>query len=337
MPLIPACLAAPHTTEAARHPGLDPGPIARPPRLTPMVTPRNDPPMTLAITGATGFVGRRVLALAATDTRIRALTRTPQPTGPDIVWTSGDLATPAALARLCDGADAVLHIAGVVSAPARAAFDAGNVAGTAAILAAATAAGVRRFVHVSSLAAREPQLSMYGASKAEAETLVAASKLDWVIVRPPGVYGPGDREMLDIYRLASHGLYIAPPGRISLLHVDDLAAALLALTRAGPLQQSLELDDGAPAGHSHPEFAAAIAGALGRRVRTIPLPLSMLHLAARLGLSPKLTRDRARYIAHPDWVSRGGNAALAGLWSPDVDLAAGVADTVAGYRRQGWL
>jgi nucleoside-diphosphate-sugar epimerase len=288
--------------------------------------------MNLAITGATGFVGRRVLALA--DAPVRALTRSPQPPQPGVTWIAGDLANPA---DLCAGATAVIHIAGVVSAPNRAGFDAGNVAGTAAMLAAAKAAGVRRFVHVSSLAAREPQLSMYGASKAEAEVLVMASGLDWLIVRPPGVYGPDDREMLDIYRLAARGLYIAPPGRISLIHVDDLATALLALARAGPSHTTLEIDDGTPVGYSHHEFASAIAAALGRRVRVVPLPLSMLRLAARIGLSAKLTPDRARYIAHPDWVARGGNAALAGLWAPQFDTEKGIADTVAGYRAKNWL
>ena len=288
--------------------------------------------MTLAITGATGFVGARVLALA--DTPIRALARRPQPPQPGVTWVTGDLADADALARLCDGAEAVIHIAGIVSAPTRAVFDAGNVAGTAAMLAAA---GTRRFVHVSSLAAREPQLSMYGASKAAGEALAMASAADWAIVRPPGVYGPDDAEMLDIYKLATRGVYIAPPGRMSLIHVDDLARALLALAGAGPSRITLEIDDGAANGHSHPEFAAAIAAGLGHRVRAIPLPLSMLHLAARLGISPKLTLDRARYIAHPDWVARGGNAALAGLWAPRIGLAQGVSDTIGGYRSKGWI
>jgi uncharacterized protein YbjT (DUF2867 family) len=286
----------------------------------------------LAITGATGFVGRRVLALA--DTPVRALARKSQPETPGVTWIAGDLSDTAALARLCDGAAAVIHIAGIVSAPTRAEFDAGNVAGTAAMLAAA---GTRRFVHVSSLAAREPQLSMYGASKAEAERLVKASAADWVIVRPPGVYGPDDAEMLDIYKLAARGLYIAPPGRISLIHVDDLARALLTLAGAGPSRTTLEIDDGAADGHSHADFAAVIGKGLDRRVRTIPLPLSMLHLAARLGISAKLTSDRARYIAHLDWVARGGNAALAGVWAPQIDLAAGVGDTIFGYRARSWL
>ncbi len=290
--------------------------------------------MTIAITGATGFVGGRVLSLA--DTPTRALARRPQPDRPGVAWIAGDLADTLALARLCEGASAVIHIAGIVSAPDRAGFDAGNVAGTAAMLAATKAAGVVRFVHVSSLAAREPQLSMYGASKAGAEALVMASGVDWVIVRPPGVYGPAVREMVDIDKLAARGRYVAPPGRLSLSHVDDLARALLALAAGGPSHCVLEIDDGA-GGISHPEFAAAIGAGLGRRVHTIPLPLSMLHLAARIGLSAKLTRDRAAYIAHPDWVARGGNAALAGLWAPQIDLATGIADTIAGYRAKGWL
>ena len=291
--------------------------------------------MTIAITGATGFVGNRVVALAKAP--LRAVVRRSQPARPGVAWIAGDLADTPALIRLCEGASAVIHIAGVVSAPDRAGFDAGNVAGTAAMLAAARDAGVARFVHVSSLAAREPQLSMYGASKAKAEALVADSALDWVIVRPPGVYGPDDREMLDIYKLAMRGLYVAPPGRMSLIHVDDLAQALLALAGRGPSRQTLEIDDGAAGGIAHADFARAIGTGLGRGVRVMPLPLSMLHLAARLGVSAKLTRDRANYIAHPDWVARGGNAALAELWVPQVGLAAGVADTIAGYRAKSWL
>lgn len=294
----------------------------------------------IAITGGTGFVGTRLLAITPDW---RALTRRPRDgTG----WITGDLADHAALARLCEGATAVIHVAGVVNAASRAAFDLGNVRGTANVIAAARAAGVRRFVHVSSLAAREPKLSDYGASKAAAEEEVRASGLDWVMVRPPGVYGPGDTEMLEVFRAAALGLGLAPggrAGRFSLIHVDDLARLLLALTKGGPSGAVLEVDDGAPEGHGHPEFHAALGKALGRTVITLPVPPALLTLAARVATLasrtalPKLSIDRARYLAHPDWVARGGNAALADLWAPRIDLATGLADTVAAARASGQL
>jgi nucleoside-diphosphate-sugar epimerase len=292
----------------------------------------------LAITGATGFVGRRVLALA--NRPVRALTRRPQPPQPGVEWVPGDLDDAHALARLCDGAAAVLHIAGVVNAPDAAGFRAGNVTGTANVLAAA--AQVPRFVHVSSLAAREPGLSMYGASKAEADRQVQARAGDWVIVRPPGVYGPGDAEMRDLFGLARFGLGVAPGGpdaRISLIHVDDLARALLALADGGPSGAIVEIDDGAGArgGHSHGEFAHAIGGALGRRPLVLPIPAGLLTALAASRLIPKLTPDRARYLAHSDWVARGGNERLAPIWQPQIGLDAGLADTVRDYRARGWL
>ncbi len=301
----------------------------------------------LAITGATGFVGSRVAALAGQP--LIALARRPQPALPGVTWVAGDLADSAALARLCDGASAVLHIAGAVNARDRDGFALANVAGTAAVIAAAEAAGVERFVHVSSLAARAPALSMYGGSKAAADGLVKASRRDWVIVRPPGVYGPGDAEMLELHRLARRGLALAPRGRLSLIHVDDLARALLALASGGPSRVILEIDDGAGEvhdGYGHADYARAIGRALGReRLLVIPMPGAALGLAAagatlaaRLtGNLPRLSRDRAHYLAHPDWVARGGNAALADIWAPRFDLAAGLADTVAGYRACGWL
>ena len=298
----------------------------------------------LALTGATGFVGSRVVALA--NRPVRALTRRPQPPQPGVEWVLGDLTDTHALARLCDGAAAVLHIAGVVNAADEAGFMAGNVTGTANVLAAA--GGGQRFVHISSLAAREPRLSIYGASKAQGDARVMASDRDWIIVRPPGVYGPGDAEMLDLFKAARFGIGLAPgraDARVSLIHVDDLARALLALADGGPSREILEIDDGS-GGYAHAQHAAAIGRALGRaRMRMIPVNNRLLGLAASVatlvagwkGELPKLSRDRAFYLAHPDWVARGGNARLAGLWQPQIGLDAGMADTVADYRARGWL
>ena len=203
--------------------------------------------MKLAITGGTGFVGAHLLDMAlAAGHQVKALTRRDQPPRDRLEWVRGDLDDRAALESLVDGADAVIHVAGVITAANAAAFELGNVAGTLAMLAAATAGGVRRFVHVSSLAAREPKLSLYGASKARAEELVRSSGLDWAIVRPPAVYGPGDKETLELFRMAKLGLMLMPPkGRVSLIHVDDLARLLLALAAdAAPSSIVIEPDDG---------------------------------------------------------------------------------------------
>ena len=190
--------------------------------------------MSLAVTGGTGFVGRRLIQLAAErGHEVRALTRRPQEPRDGVEWIEGSLENREALEGLVTESDAVIHVAGVINAPDAAGFEAGNVTGTLAMLAAATAAGTRRFVHVSSLAAREPKLSQYGASKARSEELVQGSGLDWIIVRPPAVYGPGDKETLELFKMAKSGLILLPPrGRLSLIHFDDLARLLLVLAES---------------------------------------------------------------------------------------------------------
>ena len=169
------------------------------------------------MTGATGFVGGATMRDAvAAGWHVRALTRRPQPERAGVTWIMGALDQAASLAEMAAGSDVVMHIAGVVNVPTRAAFEAGNATATANVVDAARGAGVTRFVHVSSLAAREPGISNYGWSKERAEAVVQDSGLDWTIVRPPAVFGPGDTEMLDLFRMARRGLMLIPPrGRMS--------------------------------------------------------------------------------------------------------------------------
>lgn len=306
----------------------------------------------LAITGATGFVGSAVLA-AALDTghQVRALTRRPQTALEGVTWAAGDLADTAALAALVAGADTVVHVAGLTNASDPAAFEAANVTGTANVIAAMKAAGagagIRRLVLVSSLAARMPRLSAYGASKARAETLVEASGLDWTIVRPPAVYGPRDIDMLDLFRAAKWGVVPLPPGgATSIIHADDLAALLvgLAASNAAPTRKQIyEPDDGREGGWSHKELAAAIGQAVGkRRVFAPHLPRAVLDAAAvadRLlrGDRAKLTADRVGYMCHPNWVSRFDRTVPAAIWQPRISGQQGLQATAAWYRREGWL
>ena len=301
--------------------------------------------MRLAITGGTGFVGSHLIdAAVAVGHEIVALTRREQPTRAQVTWISGDLNDRTALEQLVTDADAVIHAAGVISGHTAADFERGNVEGTLAMLAAATAGGVRRFVQVSSLAAREPNLSLYGASKAKSEELVHGSGLDWSIVRPPAVYGPGDKETLELFRMAKLGLMLMPPkGRVSVIHADDLARLLLALASPdAPSGILIEPDDGKPGGWTHRKFAQALGSAVGTKPVIVSSPGMLLRLAARVDHllrrdKAKLTADRAAYFSHRNWVVEPKRAAPVDIWQPQIDTLQGLNDTAEWYRAEGWL
>ncbi len=302
--------------------------------------------MTIALTGGTGFVGQSLIEYAPRQgIGLRALARKPQPPVGHVEWVSGDLADRPALDRLLAGAEAVIHVAGMVKARDPDDFEAANVTGTLELVEAAIRAGVPRFIFVSSLAAREPQLSAYGASKARAEKIVAASGLDWTIIRPPAVYGPRDGEMLDLFRAARWGVVPMPPrGRTSVIHAADLARLLLALIPGGEEvnHEIFEPDDGRKGGWSHYELARAIGRAVGRRVWVPHLSSGLLEFASRVdGMArrgkAKLTMDRVRYMIHPDWVVRPQNHVPPAIWTPTIATREGLRQTARWYREHGWL
>lgn len=302
--------------------------------------------MIIALTGATGFVGSTFLDLALGEGhQVRALTRRAQAERAGVTWMRGDLADAAALAELCVGAETVVHVAGVVNAPDKAGFVAGNVTGTKAVVAAAEAAGVARFVHVSSLSAREPTLSDYGRSKFGGEVVVEQTAIPATIVRPPAIYGPRDTEMFELFRAARWGVVPLPPeGRASMLHVADLAVLLLALATDGGVHagQVYEADDGHEGGWRHVDMARAIGDAVGRKVVPLSMPAALVKGAARLdrllrGPKAKLTPDRASYMVHPDWTVDPAKRPPAALWQPRVETREGLRATAAWYRAVGWL
>lgn len=304
--------------------------------------------LMLALTGATGFVGGHTLAEALRrGHRVKAIARRPQPARPGIEWIAGSLTDAQALARLVAGADALIHVAGVTNAGSQAGFDEGNPIGTAFVR---RAAGSLPAVIVSSLAARAPWLSRYGASKRHAEDIARGFAGPVTIVRPPAVYGPGDHEFLPLFRLAKAGFLPVPAGaRAAMIYGPDLAEALVALAEdlAGPGRSAgsvFEIDDGA-GGHPQPEIARAIGRAVGRVVRPLPVPAPLLTAAAMLdtaasrlrGRLPGLSLDRARYLAHPDWTADSRAIRALGLWQPATGLDDGLAATAIWYRRKGLL
>lgn len=299
---------------------------------------------TLAITGGTGFVGQNLLKMALAEGHdIRALTRGWKPPEDEIAWVEGALDRPDSLLRLAEGADAVIHVAGAING-SRDLFKRVNVGGTAAMIDAARHAGVRRFVHISSLAAREPDLSAYGWSKSWSEKLIAASGLDWTIIRPPAVYGPGDKETLELFRMARRGFVaLPPPGRFSILHVDDLCRLILAaLDEPDSTSEIYEPDDGREGGWDHRHFARSLGRLLGRRATTVALPRIALSGVAGIDRlirrdNAKLTQDRVRYFCHPDWVVTAERRPPPALWQPEVRTPTGLKQTADWYRAEGWL
>lgn len=249
----------------------------------------------------------------------------------------GDLDNAAALRELVDGSAAVIHAAGAVRGRCQTDFDRINITGTANLLAAIKPLNnPPRLLLLSSLAAREPHLSWYATSKRGTEQLVEQTELDWIILRPPAVYGPGDREMLPVFQWMARGVAFvpgSPAARISLIHVTDLVAAIIACLGARASQHhTLTLDDGKDNGYDWQELAAAAAATWSRPVRLWRVPTWLLDSAARLNVSlagitgkaPMLTPPKLRELRHPDWVADNREITAMTGWSPQTSLLEGL-------------
>ena len=226
---------------------------------------------TIAITGATGFVGAALTRrLAAAGRKIQALIRPAsthkRPTDIAVRWIEGDLENTESLRRLVHGADAVVHCAGAVRGATRAQFNRVNVDGMARLVKLAVDQHpTPYFLLISSLAAREPHLSPYAASKREGEKVLVekSDKLFWTVFRPSAIYGPGDRELMPIFHWMKKGF--APilgsgNGRFSLLYVEDLAEAIVQwLDRKSNPDCIYELHDGQPGGYSWHDVIDTVA------------------------------------------------------------------------------
>lgn len=310
--------------------------------------------MLVAITGAAGFLGRHVLeALAPEGYALRLLVNRTMPVIPDEVSAeiiTGGLEDDAALAELVDGADVLVHAAGLVAATTAEPFYRMNRDATARLMARAKEASVGRVLLVSSLAAREPHLSAYARSKRAGEEVLKASEVrGWDVLRPPAIYGPGDLHLLPMLRLLRRRIALLPAGReaqLSLIYVEDAARVVRDWLRSGRTSQTIyTCDDGTQGGYRWPELLHTGANMLGVSPvylrpllwLTRPLATAGLQISRWRGVTPFLTPDKLREAAHPDWSCDHAALQAATGWQPSVTFPEGIAKTVEWYREEGYL
>ena len=292
---------------------------------------------TIAVTGLTGFIGgrlaRKLLALPAD---VRAIVRSVGGLDAGIRQSRVALDDVDGLTDALGGVAAVVHLAGAVRGRRYDDFRGVNVDAVGNLCAAIDRQLLRPpLLLVSTIAAQRPELSDYAASKRAGEEMLGAwPHLDYTVLRPPAVYGPGEREMRPLLNGMRRGLTVVPGNplqRLRFLHVDDLADAIIAWLRdpSRCRHGQFEIDDGAPDGYDWPTVVRAVGAP---KNRTVVVPVVLLGAMARANLllsrlfryAPMLTPGKARELTQASW--RGGDGSFAALtgWRPQYDLTRGL-------------
>lgn len=323
---------------------------------------------TVLITGASGFIGSRLRdALLDRGVDVLAIRRAGSPEAKRGRSVVADYADYDGLRRLMEREKPtyVFHVAGATKGVTYEDFRRANVMPTKNLLDALREAHpeVRRFVHVSSLTSYGPStkerplvetdprkpIEFYGQSKLESEQVVEATgdTLPWTIVRPSGVYGPGDVDYFELFKSIERGMNVFFGNRdrlFSAVYVDDLVrvtvdAALSEKTRG----RGYFVCDGEP--KTWGAFQEEIVRASGRKVRTLNLPETLVHLAAiggeiatRIDKKPRLfNRQKARMGAQEAWTCRHDALRADTGYQPEVMAREGIERTLAWYREKKWV
>lgn len=326
--------------------------------------------MKVALTGATGYTGGHLLrTLVARGDHVSALARdgslTDELRASGARWVSGDLRDEAALQKLVEGADAVLHVAAVYRTAGHpdSYYREINVGGTRRLLEAAKASGVKRFVHTSTVGvyghvAKPPAdesfppspSDIYQETKAEADVLALAfgreRGLEVSVVRPGAISGPLETRLLKLFRQIARGRYaIVGSGEpfYHLVYIDDLVAGfLLAMERPEAAGEAFII--AGPSYLSQNDLAARVARATGGSVLPFKLPAWPIQrvgdvveaICVPLGIEPPIHRRRVDFWTKSRAFSIDKARRLLG-YAPQVDVDEGLARTVASYRKAGWL
>jgi len=315
----------------------------------------------VALTGATGFVGSHLLeVLRGSGCRVRVLARDPGKLPPGVEEVAvGDLEDEQVLATLVSGCATVLHVAGLVRASREELFFAANAAGTAKLVEAASRAGRPRLVYVSSLAAAGPSptpqgkapedpampISAYGRSKLAGEQAVRSYTGPWVILRPPAIYGPRDRDVFTFFQLASRGFVPFPRGEryLTVAFVGDVVLAILRAAVADVVGKVLHL--GEPEPYAMGRLLELLIAAGEVRARRVPLPGWVFRLAGIVGdglhvlgfRQVAMTSDKARELLARHWAARTAESLAALGVPPPVTFFQGARYSWGWYRQEGWL
>lgn len=322
--------------------------------------------MRVLITGANGFIGRALCRhLCGEGFEVRALVRPGSTLGtlvdqPNVDVRQGDVLSLESLQRAVEGVDSVVHLAGAVAAGRNSTYGRINVEGTRNLGEAAAAAGVARFVFMSSLAAQGPSepglphrtagderpLNSYGRSKLEAEGVLNAVMGERAtILRPSIAYGPDYPDLVQVVRwVRSRLVPLVPTLELSFVHVDDLVELVgLALRATGPAVGPYFVSDGEVQTMERvvDRLESLVSDRPGIR---IPLPAKVLswlepvtqRVADTAGLGANISRLIAEVRA-PGWACVPDAAAERFGFTVRRPFESALPETIAWYRERGWL
>jgi nucleoside-diphosphate-sugar epimerase len=323
---------------------------------------------TILITGANGFLGSRLCRTFASRgfAVIAGVRKTADLTlldGVTVSYRYGDITDADSLAEMVTGCDYVIHNAGIVKARTREAFFAVNAGGTRAICEAIIKSGgsPKRFVQISSLAVSGPSLgkpvresdspnpiTTYGHSKLEGERIALeySKQFPVTVVRPAGIYGPGDRELFSFFQAGARGLrvYLGNSSRkIQIVHVDDVCdATYLATTKEVASGEIFHVAE--QTAYRMEELVDMVASACGKRGIPLAIPGWILHGAGAVsetiyrmaGRVPMLTKEKAGELLASWEVSIDKARDVLGFES-HIPFPIGASGTYDWYVAHGWL
>jgi NADH dehydrogenase len=265
----------------------------------------------ILVTGATGFVGAEILRRAsARGWRVRGLSRRPECAEelgrlPHVELFRSDVGDPVDLDEALEGVKTVIHLVGIIVATREQSFEKAHIVGTKTVLEATVRAGVRRYVHMSALGVEAGRgLSEYYRTKWAAEETVRASDVEATVLRPSIIFGPGDDFVNQLARVVRLSPVVPLPGggttRFQPVWVGDVAECFLQAARMDSTPQPV-YDVVGPEILSLREIVNVLANAMGRRRKTVAVPIGPLRVGAaiaeRVLPRPPLTRDQLAMLA----------------------------------------